>query len=131
MFNNYYRLFVPVAVWRTGRGEVELQREIQIDPDAAAPLTVDDLRALIDTGQAFPAVRGSYCVQFGGGGKYFNSAGEALAYLCHRWRQSFILRHIDKAVDAAAARRPAAVAEARRLAEYWQNLEIREKGVRL
>lgn len=42
-------IFVPCATWRTRRGEVELQREL-----CCLPRSEDDLRRLIDTGQACP-----------------------------------------------------------------------------
>lgn len=67
-------IFVPCATWRTRRGEVELQREL-----CCLPRSEDDLRRLIDTGQAAPAERGSYCVQFGGGGHYFDDHRRVIA----------------------------------------------------
>ena len=93
MPNQIYRLFLPVATWRTRRGEVELQREL-----CCLPRSENDLRRLINTGQAAPAERGSYCVQFGGGGHYFDDRRAALAY-----------------------RRVIAIFEARLEAEKWQN----------
>lgn len=109
-------IFVPCATWRTRRGEVELQREL-----CCLPRSEDDLRRLINTGQAAPAERGSYCVQFGGGGHYFDDRRAALAYLCTRWGGEFILRHLDDAVERAAHRRVIAIFEARLEAEKWQN----------
>lgn len=93
-----------------------MQREL-----CCLPRSEDDLRRLIDTGQAAPAVRGSYCVQFGGGGHYFNDHRAALAYLCTRWGGEFILRHLDDAVERAAHRRVIAIFEARLEAKRRQN----------
>ena len=118
MQNPSYRLFLPVAVWRTSRGPVTLQREMRLAENTAAPLTAEALRQMIDTGQALPAPAWGYCVQFGGSGRYFERHVDALDYLCRRWRRDFILRHLDEAVDAAAEQRPAAMAEA---AHMWQN----------
>lgn len=116
-----YRLFLPVAVFYTRRSDIVLQRALCLAEDAAAPLTVEDLRHLIDTGQAFPAEGGSYCVQFGGSGRYFDTGREALAYLCKRWRPAFIVRNLESAMDYAAHQHPAAMQEAAQLAHLWQN----------
>lgn len=121
MPNRAYRLFFPVAVWRTRRGDVLLQCELRLPDGASVPLTADDLRRAIDTGQTLPAPAWGYCVQFGGSGRYFTTHTAALSYLCHRWRKAFILRHLDDAVAAAAELQPAALAEAAALAEMWQN----------
>ena len=116
-----YRLFLPVATWRTSRGDVTLQREMRLVENAPAPLTADDLRQLINTGQALPAPAWGYCVQFAGSGRYFDDHAAALEYLCKRWRKDFILHHLDDAVAYAAEQRPAAMAEAAQLAHMWQN----------
>ena len=115
------RIFMPVAVWRTPRGDVELQR--CIDP-ARMPNNLDDLRQLIDADAVEPARRGSYCVQFAGSGHYFDERADALAYLCKRWRGSFITKHLEDACALAATRQPAALAAARKRARMWQNMEI-------
>ena len=98
-----YRLFVPVAVWYTRRSDITLQREMNLAEGVPAPMTAEELRRLIDTGQAAPAERGSFCVQFGGGGHYFDDRRAALAYLCTRWGGEFIMRHLDDAVERAKA----------------------------
>lgn len=121
MPNRIYRLFVPVAVWYTRRSDITLQREMNLAEGVPAPLTAEELRHLIDTGQAFPAPAWGYCVQYGGSGRYFPDHVAALEYLCKRWRGEFILRHLGEAVDYAAKLRPAAMAEAARLADLWRN----------
>lgn len=83
MRNTQNRIFIPVAVWHTPRGDVELQREIN---PARMPNNLDELRQLIDADAVEPARRGSFCVQFGGSGHYFDDHADALAYLCKRWR---------------------------------------------
>lgn len=120
MRNTENRLFMPVAIWRTRRGAVELQREIN---PARMPDSLDDLRQLIDADAVEPARRGSYCVQFGGSGHYFDDRADALAYLCKRWRGSFITKHLEDACALAATRQPAALAEAQEWARMWQNME--------
>lgn len=122
MRNAKNRLFIPVAVWHTPRGDVELQREIN---PARLPADSNDLRRMLDAGTVEPARRGSFCVQFGGGGHYFDSHADALAYLCRRWRGSFIVNHLDDACARAARRQPAALAEAQDWARMWQNMENR------
>lgn len=121
MCDTNYRLFVPVAAWYTRRSDITLQREMNLAEGVPAPLTAEELRHLIDTGQAFPAPAWGYCVQYGGSGRYFPDHVAALEYLCKRWRKDFILRHLDEAVDYAAKLRPAAMAEAARLADLWRN----------
>ena len=120
MRNTENRLFMPVAIWRTRRGAVELQREIN---PARMPDSLDDLRQLIDADAVEPARRGSYCVQFGGSGHYFDDRADALAYLCKRWRGSFITKHLEDACALAATRQPAALAEAQEWTRMWQNME--------
>ena len=115
------RIFMPVAVWRTPRGDVELQR--CIDP-ARMPNNLDELRQIIDADAVEPARRGSYCVQFAGSGHYFDERADALAYLCKRWRGSFITKHLEDACALAATRQPAALVAARKRARMWQNMEI-------
>lgn len=112
------RLFFPIAVWRTRRGEITLQRELITAPD-----TVEELRELITAQAVEPAERGSYCVQFAGGGHYFSDYHDTLEYLCRRWGERFILRNLDKALTLAATRQDAALAEAHEHAKLWQNLE--------
>ena len=112
---------MPVAVWRTPRGDVELQREIN---PARLPADLNDLRQLIDADAVEPARRGSYCVQFAGSGHYFDDHADALAYLCKRWRGGFITKHLEDACALAATRQPAALAAARKRARMWQNMEI-------
>lgn len=113
------RIFIPVAIWRTPRGEVELQRELN---SSHLPVNLDDLRRMIETEAVEPAPHASYCVQFGGGGRYFERHTDAVDYLCRRWRGSFIIKHLDAACALAATRQPAALAEARKRARMWQNL---------
>lgn len=121
MCNTENRLFLPVAIWRTPRGDVELQR--CIDP-ARMPNNLDELRQLIDADAVEPARRGSFCVQFAGSGHYFDERADALAYLCKRWRGSFITKHLEDACALAAMRQPAALVAARKRARMWQNMEI-------
>ena len=66
-----YRLFMPVAEWYTRRSDITLQREMNLAEGVPAPMTAEELRHLIDTGQAFPAPAWGYCVQYGGSGRYF------------------------------------------------------------
>ena len=115
------RIFMPVAVWRTPRGDVELQR--CIDP-ARMPNNLDELRQIIDADAVEPARRGSFCVQFACSGHYFDERADALAYLCKRWRGSFITKHLEDACALAATRQPAALVAARKRARMWQNMEI-------
>lgn len=122
MRNTQNRLFMPVAVWHTPRGDVELHREIN---PACLPVNLDELRRMLDAGTVEPARRGSFCVQFAGSGHYFDDHADALAYLCRRWRGSFIIKHLDDACARAAARQPAALAEAQDWARMWQNMENR------
>lgn len=121
MRNAKNRLFIPVAVWHTPRGDVELQREIN---PARMPNNLDELRQLIDADAVEPARRGSFCVQFAGSGHYFDERADALAYLCKRWRGSFITKHLEDACALAATRQPAALVAARKRARMWQNMEI-------
>lgn len=114
------RLFIPIATWRTRRGVVELQR--CIDP-ARAPDSLADLRRMLDAGTVEPARRGSFCVQFAGSGHYFDDHADALAYLCKRWRGSFITKHLEDACALAATRQPAALAEAQKRAGMWKIME--------
>ena len=65
---------------------------------------------------SLPARRGSFCVQFGGSGHYFDDHADALAYLCKRWRGSFITKHLEEACTLAATRQPAALVAARKRA---------------
>ena len=51
------RIFIPVAVWHTPRGDVELQREIN---PARLPADLNDLRRMLDAGTVDPARRGSF-----------------------------------------------------------------------
>ena len=121
MRNTQNRLFIPVAVWHTPRGDVELQREIN---PARLPADLNDLRRMLDAGTVEPARRGSFCVQFAGSGHYFDERADALAYLGKRWRGSFITKHLEDACALAATRQPAALAAARKRARMWQNMEI-------
>lgn len=114
------RIFIPVAVWHTPRGDVELQR--CIDP-ARMPNNLDELRQLIDADAVEPARRGSFCVQFAGSGHYFDERADALAYLCKRWRGNFITKHLEDACALAATRQPAALAEAQKRAGMWKIME--------
>lgn len=115
------RIFMPVAVWRTPRGDVELQREIN---PARLPADLNELRRMLDAGTVEPARRGSFCVQFAGSGHYFDDHADALDYLCKRWRGSFITKYLEGACALAATRQPAALAAARKRARMWQNMEI-------
>ena len=114
------RIFMPVAIWRTRRGEVELQREIN---PACLPVNLDELRRMLDAGTVEPARRGGFCVQFGGSGHYFDERADALAYLCKRWRGNFITKHLEDACALAATRQPAALAEAQKRAGMWKIME--------
>lgn len=116
-----YRLFIPVTVFYTRRSDITLQRELWLAEGAPVPMTAEELRHLIDTGQAFPAAYGGYCVQYGGSGRYFPDHVSALEYLCKRWRPAFIVRNLESAMDYAAKLRPSAMAEAARLADLWRN----------
>lgn len=122
MRNTQNRLFIPVAVWHTPRGDVELQREIN---PARLPADLNELRRMLDAGTVEPARRGSFCVQFAGSGHYFDDHADALAYLCKRWRGSFITKHLEDACARAARRQPAALAEAQDWARMWKNMENR------
>ena len=121
MRNTQNRLFIPVAVWHTPRGDVELQREIN---PAQLPADLNELRQLIDADAVEPARWGSFCVQFAGSGHYFDERADALAYLCKCWRGSFITKHLEDACALAATRQPAALVAARKRARMWQNMEI-------
>ena len=120
MRNTQNRIFIPVAVWHTPRGDVELQREIN---PARLPADLNDLRRMLDAGTVDPARRGSFCVQFAGSGHYFDDHADALAYLCKRWRGSFITKHLEDACALAATRQPAALAEAQKRAGMWKIME--------
>ena len=120
MRNTQNRIFIPVAVWHTPRGDVELQREIN---PAQLPADLNELRRMIDAGTVGPARRGSFCVQFGGSGHYFDERADALAYLCKRWRGNFITKHLEDACALAATRQPAALAEAQKRAGMWKIME--------
>ena len=121
MRNAKNRLFIPVAVWHTPRGDVELQREIN---PARLPADLNELRRMLDAGTVEPARRGSYCVRYRDNGHYFNDRRDALLYLCKRWRGSFITKHLEDACALAATRQPAALVAARKRARMWQNMEI-------
>ena len=114
------RLFLPVAIWRTRRGEVELQRELN---PARLPINLDDLRRMIEADTVEPAPRGSYCVRYQGKGRYYNTRREALAYLVAMLGDDFTLKHLDAACALAATRQPAALTEARKWARMWKNME--------
>lgn len=111
------RLFLPVAIWRTRRGEVELQRELS---PARLPVNLDDLRRMLNAGTVEPALRGSYCVRYLGKGHYYNARRDALAYLVALLGDDFTLKHLDAACALAATRQPAALAEARKWGRLWQ-----------
>ena len=72
---------------------------------------------------SLPARRGSFCVQFAGSGHYFDDHADALAYLCKRWRGSFITKHLEDACALAATRQPAALVAARKRARMWKIME--------
>ena len=57
MRNTQNRLFLPVAIWHTPRGDVELQREIN---PARLPADLNDLRQLIDADAVEPAIMCEY-----------------------------------------------------------------------
>ena len=120
MRNQNNRIFMPVAVWHTPCGDVELQREIH---PARLPADLNELRRMLDAGTVEPARRGSFCVQFGGSGHYFDERADALAYLCKRWRGNFITKHLEDACALAATRQPAALAEAQKRAGMWKIME--------
>lgn len=115
-----YRLYLPVANWYTRRSDIELQRVLVLAPEATPPRTVEELRHLVDTGQVAPAPGKNFCVNYGGTGHYFDTHGEALAYICHRWGTARILNHLDEATEYAATQRPAALALARDPSLFWQ-----------
>lgn len=112
------RLFLPVAVWRTRRGEVELQRELS---PARMPANLDDLRRMIAADTVGAAPRGSYCIRYLGKGHYYTNRRDALAYLVALLGDDFTLKHLDAACALAATRQPAALAKARKWARMWQN----------
>ena len=115
------RIFIPVAVWHTPRGDVELQREIN---PAQLPTDLNELRRMIDAGTVDPARRGSFCVQFAGSGHYFDERADALAYLFSLLGEEYVVSHLDGACNRAATRQPAALVAARKRARMWQNMEI-------
>ena len=119
MRNTQNRIFMPVAVWRTHRGKVELQR--CIDP-ARMPDSLDELRQLIDADAVEPTRRGSYCVRYRENGHYFNDRRDALVYLFSLLGQAYVVAHLDEACKRAARRQPAALAEAQDWVEMRQNL---------
>lgn len=116
------RLFIPVAVWRTRRGAVELQREVN---PARMPDSLAELRQLIDADAVEPARRGSYCVRYRDNGHYFNDRRDALLYLFSLLGEEYVVSHLDDACARAARRQPAALAEAQDWARMWQNMENR------
>lgn len=122
MRNTENRLFMPVAIWRTRRGAVELQREIN---PARMPDSLDDLRQLIDADAVEPARWGSYCVRYRDNGHYFNDRRDALLYLFSLLGEEYVVSHLDEACKRAAHRQPAALAEAQDWARMWQNMENR------
>ena len=120
MCNTENRLFMPVAIWRTRRGDVELQREIN---PARMPDSLDELRQLINTDAVEPARRGSYCVRYRENGHYFNDRREALVYLFSLLGEEYVVSHLDGACNRAARRQPAALAEAQKRAGMWKIME--------
>lgn len=120
MCNTENRLFLPVAIWRTRRGDVELQREIN---PARMPDSLDELRQLIDADAVEPARRGSYCVRYRENGHYFNDRREALVYLFSLLGEEYVVSHLDGACNRAARRQPAALAEAQKRAGMWKIME--------
>lgn len=121
MRNTQNRIFIPVAIWRTRRGAVELQREVN---PARMPDSLADLRQLIDADAVEPARRGSYCVRYRDNGHYFNDRRDALLYLFSLLGEEYVVSHLDEACKRAAHRQPAALAAARKRARMWQNMEI-------
>ena len=115
------RLFIPVAVWRTRRGAVELQREVN---PARMPDSLAELRQLIDADAVEPARRGSYCVRYRANGHYFNARRDALLYLFSLLGEEYVVSHLDEACNRAARRRPAALAAAQDWTGKWKNMEI-------
>lgn len=122
MRNTQNRLFMPVAVWHTPRGDVELQREIN---PARLPADLNELRRMLDAGTVEPARRGSYCVRYRDNGHYFNDRRDALLYLFSLLGEEYVVSHLDDACARAARRQPAALAEAQDWARMWQNMENR------
>lgn len=120
MCNTENRLFMPVAIWRTRCGDVELQREIN---PARMPDSLDELRQLIDADAVEPARRGSYCVRYRENGHYFNDRREALVYLFSLLGEEYVVSHLDGACNRAARRQPAALAEAQKRAGMWKIME--------
>ena len=114
------RLFIPVATWRTRRGVVELQREVN---PARMPDSLADLRQLIDAEAVEPARRGSYCVRYRENGHYFNARREALLYLFSLLGEGYVVSHLDAACALAATRQPAALAQAQDWAKKWKIME--------
>lgn len=121
MRNTQNRIFIPVATWRTRRGAVELQREVN---PARMPDSLDDLRQLIDADAVEPARRGSYCVRYRDNGHYFNTRRDALLYLFSLLGEGYVVSHLDAACTLAATRQPAALAQAQDWAEMWKIMEI-------
>ena len=120
MRNTQNRIFMPVAVWRTPRGDIELQREIN---PARLPADLNDLRRMLDAGTVEPARRGSYCVRYRENGHYFNDRREALVYLFSLLGEEYVVSHLDGACNRAARRQPAALAEAQKRAGMWKIME--------
>lgn len=120
MCNTENRLFMPVAIWRTRRGDVELQREIN---PARMPDSLDELRQLIDADAVEPARRGSYCVRYRDNGHYFNDPRDALLYLFSLLGEEYVVSHLEDACARAARRQPAALAEAQDWAQKWKIVE--------
>lgn len=112
------RVFIPIATWRTHRGVVELQREVN---PARMPVNLAELRQLIDADAVEPARRGSYCVRYRENGHYFNDRRDALLYLFSLLGEEYVVSHLDEACNRAARRQPAALAEAQDWARMWQN----------
>ena len=122
MRNQSNRIFMPVAIWHTPRGDIELQREIN---PARLPADLNELRQLIDADAVEPAPRGSYCVRYKEQGHYFDARRDALLYLFSLLGEEYVVSHLDDACARAARRQPAALAEAQDRARMWQNMENR------
>lgn len=91
--------FIPVAIWCTYWGEVELQRVV-----IPRPRNTEELREMLASGELQPFGEGSFCVRYSHAGRYFTTSEKAIAYLFRRWGAKFIQSHLDDAAARASSR---------------------------
>lgn len=101
-------VFSEIFSFRVPGGEVYMQRRFELSPDwvggvKSLPIVSDrgtsgtlfvlpsDAVLLFRAGALTLPAGGTYSVQFGGGGRYFNTPAEALAYMAERWPVPFSL----------------------------------------